>query len=646
MPASTASDNGDEDDFIVDIDGIQAHGVGAADITKLKVNGFYTVASVHGATRKTLLKIKGFSEVKVEKIKEAIQKCQPSASGFITAMELGHQRKRVVKISTGSKQFDTILGGGFQSMSISEVYGEFRCGKTQLSHTMSVIAQLPKDMGGAEGKAAYIDTEGTFRPERIAQIAERFGVDPDSALENISYARALNSEHQLELLNTLAKEFASGEYRLLIIDSIMNCFRVDYCGRGELADRQQKLNQFLMKLAHMAEEFNVCVLMTNQVQSDPGASALFAGADGRKPVGGHILAHASTTRVLLRKGRGDERVAKIQDSPDCPEREATYVITNGGINDPEKGESEATHYLYVQAHAPRLPDADSGRSLFVVNVPVTSTERHFRHFFGTQLGSGRVERVQFQHDEASRRLGSKESSTSTSTGVTTNKKRKRGEEESVEEYASRLSTIKLPGAWDRPLRPSGSHAVVTFVDRPSMEASLKAINKREKSSKTTIIWGHHLEEATAEDDTSNNNSKSNKKGLCPLGSARYHRHAQLRYPSRSELLKSVNEYMSVLSKLEEAREREARRQGNVVGEDGFITVTRGPKRAVDAGREEEMRELVARQREKSKGLEDFYRFQMREKRKERQGELLRRFEEDKRRVEEMKRRRGRVIPEE
>ncbi|KAI1925693.1 carboxymethylenebutenolidase [Ophidiomyces ophidiicola] len=337
MPASNASDGFDEDEnFIVDIDGIQAHGIGASDITKLKTNGFYTVASVHGATRRTLLKIKGFSEIKVEKIKEAIQKCQPSASGFMTAMELGHQRRRVVRVSTGSKQFDAILNGGFQSMSISEVYGEFRCGKTQLSHTMSVVAQLPKEMGGAEGKVAYIDTEGTFRPERISQIAERFGVDPDSALENIAYARALNSEHQLELLNTLAKEFAGGEYRLLIIDSIMNCFRVDYCGRGELAERQQKLNQFLMKLAHMAEEFNVCVLMTNQVQSDPGASALFAGADGRKPVGGHILAHASTTRVLLRKGRGEERVAKIQDSPDCPEREATYIITNGGINDPEK----------------------------------------------------------------------------------------------------------------------------------------------------------------------------------------------------------------------------------------------------------------------------------------------------------------------
>lgn len=142
---------------------------------------------------------------------------------------------------------------GFQSMSISEVFGEFRCGKTQLSHTMSVVAQLPKEMGGAGGKVAYIDTEGTFRPERIAQIAERFGMDPDTAQENIAYARALNSEHQLELLNSLSREFAGGEFRLLVIDSIMNCFRVDYCGRGELADRQQKLNQFLMKLAHMAE---------------------------------------------------------------------------------------------------------------------------------------------------------------------------------------------------------------------------------------------------------------------------------------------------------------------------------------------------------------------------------------------------------
>lgn len=134
----------------------------------------------------------------------------------------------------------------------------------------------------------------------------------------------------MELLNKVAEFFVGSEYRLLIIDSIMALFRVDYTGRGELNERQQKLNQFLSKLTHVAEglskmlslrssltppEFNVAVLMTNQVQSDPGASAIFQGADGRKPVGGHILAHASATRILLRKGRGEERVAKIQDSP-------------------------------------------------------------------------------------------------------------------------------------------------------------------------------------------------------------------------------------------------------------------------------------------------------------------------------------------
>ncbi|KAI4957829.1 carboxymethylenebutenolidase [Alternaria arbusti] len=335
-PSVASDDSNNDDGFIVDIDAIQAHGIGAVDISKLKSNGYYTIASVHSATRRNLLKIKGFSEIKVDKVKDAIAKCQPSGGGFQTAHELGHLRKRVIKISTGSKALDAVLGGGFQTMSISEVFGEFRCGKTQLSHTMSVIAQLPKDMGGAEGKVAYIDTEGTFRPERIAQIAERFGVDPETAQDNITYARAVNSEHQMELLNKVAEFFVSNEYRLLIIDSIMALFRVDYTGRGELNERQQKLNQFLSKLTHVAEEFNVAVLLTNQVQSDPGASALFAGADGRKPIGGHILAHASATRILLRKGRGEERVAKIQDSPDMPEKEATYIITNGGINDPEK----------------------------------------------------------------------------------------------------------------------------------------------------------------------------------------------------------------------------------------------------------------------------------------------------------------------
>ncbi|KAK0354690.1 hypothetical protein LTR91_012291 [Friedmanniomyces endolithicus] len=348
MPASVASsDDAEEESYIVDIDQLQQHGIGQSDIIKLKAASFHTVAAVHAAMSKHLLKIKGFSEVKVDKVKEAAKKCLPNSQNFITAAETLHLRKRCFRLSTGSKQWDSILLGGFQSCSISEVYGEYRCGKTQLAHTLSVIAQMPKEDGGGAGKVAWIgmssplypayeDTEGTFRPERIVQIAERFQIDPEQANENIIQHRANNSDEQADCLNQLAEHFATGDFRLLVVDSLMALFRTDYTGRGELSERQQKLGQFLSRLAKMAEEFNLVVFMTNQVQSDPGASALFAGADGRKPVGGHVVAHASTTRILLRKGRGEERVAKIQDSPDCPEREATYIITTGGINDPEK----------------------------------------------------------------------------------------------------------------------------------------------------------------------------------------------------------------------------------------------------------------------------------------------------------------------
>jgi len=189
------------------------------------------------------------------------------------------------------------------SQSITEVYGEFRTGKTQLAHTMCVVSQLPADMGGASGKVAYIDTEGTFRPDRIRSIAERFGVDGNMALENILYARAFNSEHQMELINECSMRFAEDkEYRLLIVDSIMALFRVDFSGRGELSERQQKLAQMLSKLVKLAEEYNMAVLLTNQVQSDPGATMTFVAGGALKPIGGHILSHASATRMFLRKG--------------------------------------------------------------------------------------------------------------------------------------------------------------------------------------------------------------------------------------------------------------------------------------------------------------------------------------------------------
>ena len=180
----------------------------------------------------------------------------------------------------------------------------------------------------------FIDTENTFRPNRLRSIADRFNLDHEAMLGNVVFARAYTSEQQMELLDSVAAKFheEAGIFKLLIVDSIMALFRVDYSGRGELADRQQKLAQLMSRIQKISEEYNVAVFITNQMTSDPGATMSFQ-ADPKKPIGGHILAHASTTRLSLRKGRAEQRVAKIFDSPDMPENEATYAITEGGITD-------------------------------------------------------------------------------------------------------------------------------------------------------------------------------------------------------------------------------------------------------------------------------------------------------------------------
>ncbi|XP_025112615.1 meiotic recombination protein DMC1/LIM15 homolog [Pomacea canaliculata] len=322
----------DEESFFADIDQLQNHGINVADIKKLKQAGICTIKGIHMTTRKKLCNIKGISEAKMEKIKEAASKLCDTA--FQTALEYADKRKQVFKISTGSTELNKLLGGGIESMAITEVFGEFRTGKTQLSHTLCVTTQLPTNQGYSGGKVVFIDTENTFRPDRLRNIADRFNLDQNAVLDNVLYARAYTSEHQYELLDFVAAKFYEepGVFKLLIIDSVMALFRVDFSGRGELADRQQKLAQLLSRLQKISEEYNVACFVTNQMTADPGAAMSFQ-ADPKKPIGGHILAHASTTRVMLRKGRGENRIAKIYDSPDLPENEATFAISGGGIVD-------------------------------------------------------------------------------------------------------------------------------------------------------------------------------------------------------------------------------------------------------------------------------------------------------------------------
>ncbi|XP_034414523.1 meiotic recombination protein DMC1/LIM15 homolog isoform X2 [Cyclopterus lumpus] len=317
----------EEEVFFQDIDLLQKHGINVADIKKMKLVGICTVKGIQMTTRKALCNIKGLSEAKVEKIKEA-------AGKMLTAFEYSTKRKQVFNITTGSQEFDKLLGGGIESMAITEAFGEFRTGKTQLSHTFCVTAQLPGEDGYSGGKVIFIDTENTFRPDRLRDIADRFNVDHGAVLDNVLYARAYTSEHQMELLDFVAAKFheEGGVFKLLIIDSIMALFRVDFSGRGELAERQQKLAQMLSRLQKISEEYNVAVFITNQMTADPGAGMSFQ-ADPKKPIGGHILAHASTTRISLRKGRAEMRIAKIFDSPDMPENEATFAISAGGVTD-------------------------------------------------------------------------------------------------------------------------------------------------------------------------------------------------------------------------------------------------------------------------------------------------------------------------
>ncbi|XP_024533828.1 meiotic recombination protein DMC1 homolog [Selaginella moellendorffii] len=319
----------EEEDSFETIDKLTAQGINAGDVKKLQDAGIHTCNGLIMQTKKSLTAIKGLSEAKVDKILEAAEKIVQV--GYITGNEALHKRKSVIHITTGSQLLDDLLGGGIETMAITEAFGEFRTGKTQLAHTLCVATQLPLGLHGANGKVAYIDTEGTFRPDRIVAIAERFGLDPTAALDNIVYARAYTHEHQYNLLIAIAAKMTEEPFRLLIVDSITSLFRVDFSGRGELAERQQKLAQMLSRLIKIAEEFNVAVFLTNQVIADPGGGTFVA--DPKKPAGGHVLAHASTVRLMFRKGKGEQRICKVIDSPSLPESEAVFQIAPGGITD-------------------------------------------------------------------------------------------------------------------------------------------------------------------------------------------------------------------------------------------------------------------------------------------------------------------------
>lgn len=306
----------------------------AVEVRALQEAGYSSLDTIAMEMPKKLLQVKGIGEKKVEMIRAAAKKSVPMS--FLTATNFLAMRQRMALITTGCGALDAILKGGIETGGITEIFGEFRTGKSQLCHTLAVSCQLPVEEKGGSGKCLYIDTEGTFRPERLVEIAKRFGLQERETLENVTYARAFNTEHQKELLVEAAALMTESRFALLVVDSMTGLFRTDYSGRGELADRQQALNLSLRSLQRIADFSGCAVVITNQVMASPDGQANPYIGPQVKPVGGHVIAHASQTRLFLKKGRGDQRICKIFDSPHLPEQDATFAITPGGVTDCEE----------------------------------------------------------------------------------------------------------------------------------------------------------------------------------------------------------------------------------------------------------------------------------------------------------------------
>jgi len=304
-------------------------GIGAATAEKLKEAGFGDVMAISVATPGELMGAVGLSESVARKV---IQFARDSLDmGFESGSEVLKKRQKICRITTRSKAFDALIGGGLETGAITETYGPYGSSKTQLAHQLAVNVQLPKEKGGAEGQAVYIDTESTFRPERIIEIAKGAGLDPDKVLKNIKVARAYNSDHQMllaEKVEDLIKK-DNLNVKVVIVDSLTAHFRAEFIGRGTLAERQQKLNKHMHTLAKLADCYDICVYVTNQVMSRPD---MFFG-DPTEAIGGHIVAHNSVFRIYLRRGKKGTRVAKLVDSPNLPEGEATFLVETAGIRD-------------------------------------------------------------------------------------------------------------------------------------------------------------------------------------------------------------------------------------------------------------------------------------------------------------------------
>lgn len=317
----------------LDVENIE--GVGPTTRDKFYAAGIYDIRQILTFSPQDLVEILGISYDKaveiLNKARKKLTELGLMESSFSVASEVLKRRLRIDRITTGSNNLDHLLGGGIEVGALTEFYGEFGSGKTQICHTLCVTVQLPREKKGLDAGSVYIDTENTFRPERVETIAKSRGLNPENVLKRIFVGKVYNASHQELLTREIPNYIERENCRLVIVDSAMTHFRAEYVGRSMLSERQQKLNRYLHALLRLAEIYKVAVVITNQVQTAPD---VFFG-DPTKASGGHIMAHASTYRIYLRKS-GKNRIARIVDSPYHVEADAIFTLTDAGIGDPEE----------------------------------------------------------------------------------------------------------------------------------------------------------------------------------------------------------------------------------------------------------------------------------------------------------------------
>jgi DNA repair protein RadA len=318
----------------VDLEIQDIEGIGPTTARKLKEAGIVSVMDLAVASADELaVDINSSKETAATFIMAAQRLLRESnilEKEFVTAESALEKRKALMRCSTGSRALDELLLGGIETQAVTEFYGEFGSGKSQICHTLSAIAPQPREAGGLNGGAIYIDTEGTFRPERLNQIARARDLEPSHVLKNVAVCKVYNSSHLELIIKDLGKYISDFNAKLVIIDSIISLHRAEFAGRGTLADRQQRLNNLLHKVIRLAEIFNIAVVITNQVQSSPDT---FFG-DPTKAAGGNVLGHASTYRIYLRKS-GENRTARMIDSPYHPYSDAKFTLNEKGTDDLE-----------------------------------------------------------------------------------------------------------------------------------------------------------------------------------------------------------------------------------------------------------------------------------------------------------------------